>query len=162
MIELRPATDSDAACLTELAMRSKAHWGYTPEFMAACRDELTVVPDAIESPDSHYVVAEDDGVVTGYYMMQRVSASRYELEALFVEPGRIGDGIGGRLLKDALDVVSACGGGRLMVQSDPNAVAFYLAAGGRPCGTRESGSLKGRALPMVEFVLTNGLEGGPS
>jgi len=28
--------------LSRLAFRSKAHWGYSPEFMAACRDELGV------------------------------------------------------------------------------------------------------------------------
>ncbi|MEE8545291.1 MAG: hypothetical protein V3T29_05715 [Alphaproteobacteria bacterium] len=41
---IRPARPGEAAALTDLALRSKAHWGYDAAFMAACRAELTVTP----------------------------------------------------------------------------------------------------------------------
>jgi len=36
--------------LSNLAFRSKAHWGYSDEFMAACRDELTYSSEKIHAP----------------------------------------------------------------------------------------------------------------
>ena len=39
---IRRALPSEAASQSALARRSKAVWGYSPEFMEACRDELTL------------------------------------------------------------------------------------------------------------------------
>jgi hypothetical protein len=41
-VEIRKARPDEAGELTELALRSKAHWGYDEAFMASCREELTV------------------------------------------------------------------------------------------------------------------------
>ena len=41
---IRPARSGEAKALSDLALRSKAHWGYDAAFMAACRAELTVTP----------------------------------------------------------------------------------------------------------------------
>ena len=38
---VRDAHATDGEVLSVLAMRSKAHWGYPDEFLAACREELT-------------------------------------------------------------------------------------------------------------------------
>ena len=43
-IRIRPAEPGDAPALTELALRAKASWGYSAEFMEACRAELTMTP----------------------------------------------------------------------------------------------------------------------
>ncbi len=43
-IIIRPVDASEAAIISELAMRSKAHWGYSPEFVEACRAELSHTP----------------------------------------------------------------------------------------------------------------------
>ena len=37
---LRPARVDEAGLLSDLALRSKAHWGYSPEFIERCRTEL--------------------------------------------------------------------------------------------------------------------------
>jgi hypothetical protein len=49
-------------------------------------------------------------------------------------------------------VVELCGH-VLTIQSDPNAERFYRAAGGVFTGTRESGSIRGRYLPVFEILL---------
>lgn len=41
---IRPARDTELDALTALVLRSKAHWGYSDEFMRACAAELTVSP----------------------------------------------------------------------------------------------------------------------
>jgi hypothetical protein len=40
---IREAVSSEAALLSALAMRSKAYWGYSSDFMEKCRAELLKV-----------------------------------------------------------------------------------------------------------------------
>jgi hypothetical protein len=46
------------------------------------------------------------------------------------------------------------GAKQLIVQSDPYAEHFYVAAGGVVTGTRESASIPGRYLPTLAIELT--------
>jgi GNAT superfamily N-acetyltransferase len=151
---IRPAAPAEGAVLSGLAMRSKAHWGYPAELMEACRAELTYSPEQIGRSEIPFAVAESQGAVIGFYALERRSESECELEALFVERGWIGRGIGRALLDHAKRVAAERGGTSLIIQGDPNADAFYRAAGGLPTGTRESGSIPGRVLPTYAIVLT--------
>jgi len=87
---IRPARAEEASALTELAMRSKAHWGYDDEFLAACRDELTIRAEHAPRID----VAELDGRVVGMVRLELET-----LEDLFVEPDAIGTGVGAALFR---------------------------------------------------------------
>lgn len=155
-IAIRPARSEESQLLSELAFRSKAYWGYSPEFMAACRAELSVSEADIASPRRHYVLAESDGNILGYYALERLSAIEYELEALFVEPQHIGQGIGRQLIEHAKSYARGIGARSLLIQGDPNAERFYIAAGGCRIGERESGSIPGRCLPEFRIVLEAG------
>ena len=46
---IRRAENIECDHLTDLAFRSKAYWGYSSEFMQACREELAVTPDKMAS-----------------------------------------------------------------------------------------------------------------
>ena len=92
--QIRRALPNEAADLSEIAMRSKAYWGYSPEFMEACREELSVAQGDIAEPDSVFRLAECEGAIAGYYALVRLPADDCELEALFVEPDWIGRGVG--------------------------------------------------------------------
>lgn len=61
---LRPAGPDEAAAISALALRSKAHWGYDEAFLAACRDDLTIDPSWCDGV--RLVVAEADGTLLGY------------------------------------------------------------------------------------------------
>ena len=139
----------EAAALSQLAIRSKAHWGYSDEFMNSCRDELTVSPEELDADDVEFCVLEVDDKITGYYALKRLSPAEFDLEGLFVDPGHIGNGYGGLLLSHALSAIKTMGGERLQIQSDPYAVEFYVSAGAREIGTQESGSIPGRFLPLL-------------
>lgn len=65
---IRAAQSAEAGLLSAIAVRSKAHWGYSEEFMASCRDELTVTAEFIETNPAF--VCEYDGVVIGYYTLE--------------------------------------------------------------------------------------------
>lgn len=152
---IRNAEPHEAPEISALSRRSKSHWGYSNEFMEACRAELTVSPEDMGSDDFRYVVAEYESKLLGYYALEKCSEQEYELEALFVEPAYIGMGIGKALMAHAKSLVKVLGGKTLTIQGDPNAEGFYRAVGGRKAGMRESASIPGRNLPLFVIELEN-------
>jgi GNAT superfamily N-acetyltransferase len=142
---IRPARVDECDALTELALRSKAHWGYDDAFMAACRDELTMQPSSIPRID----VAEDDGGrVVG---MVRLEPG--VLEDLFVDPDAIGTGVGRLLIEHVCARARAEGMTELSIDADPNAEPFYVAMGAVRVGESPSQSIPGRMLPQLVLRL---------
>ncbi len=150
---LRPPRLEEAGLLTELAMRSKAHWGYSEDFMAACRAELTISEADLQAEQLSFCLVEMEGEPRGFYCLAQLDDEQFELEALFVEPAHIGKGVGRQLMEHALDRARAGGGRTLWIQGDPHAVAFYRAAGAVQVGTRPSDSVAGRDLPLFKLTL---------
>ncbi|MFF2351718.1 GNAT family N-acetyltransferase [Kitasatospora sp. NPDC058115] len=147
---IRPARPDEAAALSALALRSKAHWGYDAAFIEACRAELTLHPERI-GPD-RTAVAEDDGRVLGFVTLTG-EPPEGELGMLFVEPAVIGRGIGRRLMEHLRAEATALGFARITFGADPNAEPFYLAVGAVRTGTTPSGSVAGRELPLLTLHL---------
>ncbi|UYM06216.1 GNAT family N-acetyltransferase [Solicola gregarius] len=149
-VRVRPAVSAEAAILSALALRSKAHWGYSAEFLAACADELTFSPPQLASGTAS--VAEVAGSVAGFSLLKG-GPPEGELAALFVDPPYIGEGVGRRLLEDALAAARRLGFRRVRLDSDPGAEPFYARFGARRVGESPSGSIPGRVLPRMEFTL---------
>jgi len=152
-VTIREVMPDEAAILSSLALRSKAHWGYSAEFIRSCEDELTFLPDQIASDNFDFVVAESRSAIIGFYAINNLSNDLFELYALFVEPPHIGSGVGRQLIDHAIQSVKNNGGQALQIQGDPHAEKFYLAAGAEFIGTRESGSVRGRFLPLFEIKI---------
>jgi N-acetylglutamate synthase-like GNAT family acetyltransferase len=150
---IRPARVDEAPLLSDLALRSKAHWGYSPEFIEQCREELSYGADQLGAEDMRFFAIESAQRVAGFYALRRLSATEMELEAMFVEPACIGQGFGRLLMEHAKCVAAAMGAKQLLVQSDPYAENFYVAAGGVVIGARESASIRGRYLPVLAIAL---------
>ena len=148
---IRRALPGEAADLSELALRSKAHWGYSRVFIESCRSELRVEPHKLESSVYECFVAVEGDTVLGYYAMEPVTDRQNELDALFVDPVFIGRGIGRVLVRHAVERASVVGVETVTIQGDPNASGFYVALGARKVGDRESGSIPGRFLPVFEI-----------
>lgn len=156
LAHIRPANPEEADSLSSLALRSKAHWGYPPEFMKACRKELVIPKENLISESFRYMVAELNGQVVGYYGIERLSASVWALEAVFVEPSHIGSGIGRLLVEHAKKTAVEAGAKEMLIQADPNAEPFYRAAGGVHFGQLASASIPGRYLPLFTIQLAQG------
>jgi len=150
-ITFREAKPEEATILNNLAMRSKAYWGYSDKFMEACREELTLTPEKIQNSAFYFIVAETADKIVGFYGVEHLSPLQFELEALFVEPVAIGSGVGRALISHAKSYIGVCGGGTLSIQGDPNAEGFYRAVGAQLIGRRESASIPGRLLPMFSI-----------
>jgi GNAT superfamily N-acetyltransferase len=143
MNRLRPAAPEEAEELTELAMRSKAHWGYDEEFMARCRPALTLRPAEIR----HTTVAELDGRLAGFVTIAGTPPEG-EIDLLFIDPWAIGRGQGRLLYEHALETAAANGFTSLLIESDPQAEEFYLRLGAVRIGEQVS-SATGRSLPLL-------------
>jgi len=154
---LRPARADEAQLLSELALRSKAVWGYDEAFLQACRAELRVMPADISHADWLCIVATSkkplEQHLVGFYLLSSTSTPGAELDALFVEPGNLGQGVGRRLLEHALDVLRLHRIRSLTIQSDPGAVGFYERMGAQRVGERPSGSIAGRVLPVLQILV---------
>jgi hypothetical protein len=65
---IRPARATEAGILTDLALRSKAHWGYDAQFLEACRDELTVAANEVTLRRA--TVADRVGHIPGFTTLE--------------------------------------------------------------------------------------------
>lgn len=150
---VRPPALEEAVELTQIAMTSKAHWGYDAAFMQACAAELTVTPTTLTNPNRIYRVAEIGDCLQGFFCLERTSRDCFELEALFVLPDVMRKGLGGLLMEHACVCARDAGANKLLIQSDPNAGAFYEGAGAKLVGQQPSLSIPGRNLPLYELSL---------
>jgi GNAT superfamily N-acetyltransferase len=147
---IRPARPEEAKRLSDLAFRSKAHWGYDDAFMERCRGDLTVFPGNIA--EGRVFVLEDRGRIRGFYELTGGDEER-ELSLLFVEPDDIGKGYGRTLWLHAVRTAGKSGARRILIHSDPYAEPFYRAMGARRVGEVPSTAIPGRMLPLMRFDL---------
>lgn len=151
-IEFRTARADEAPLLSDLALRSKGHWGYSPEFLESCRAELTYSPQLCAS--GTVVVAERAHQVLGFYRLI-ADEPEFGLESLFVDPPAIGTGVGRALLGRALREAEALGAQAVSLVADPNAEPFYASQGAVRTGEVPSASIPGRMLPLMRFDLAS-------
>lgn len=130
---IRPAHQDDAPLLTEISFAAKGYWNYPREYFTVWQNELTITPAYIANND--VLVYEDDGVAIGYYSLVElredlrvagsVLARGFWLEHMFVEPRRIGKGIGRRLFDHLRRRCRSRGIASLGILADPHARGFY-------------------------------------
>jgi GNAT superfamily N-acetyltransferase len=150
VIQLRDARQNELLGLSELCLRSKAVWGYDDAFMTACRTELTLRPDELQS--THIQVAIRDCAVVGLAQV-KVTGMDADLLKLFVEPALSGTGVGRRLFEWAAARARGLGAVRMIIEADPGAAAFYQHMGARHAGVAPSQSIPGRMLPRMQMEL---------
>lgn len=147
---IRKARPEEAERLSSLAIRSKAHWGYTEEELVVFREELTI--DSVDLMKGRARVAERDNTIVGFYTLADLPDSGIELGHLFVDPSGLLQGHGAALFDHACTIARAEGFSRLEIQSDPNAADFYRIRGAEFVRD-DSSSIPGRTLPVFEMLL---------
>lgn len=149
-VTLRTATGDDADALTDLAHRAKAHWGYPASWMREWDPQLTIIPGYLELHDVW--VAVGDGAIVGMCALEDRGA-RWTLEHVWVEPSLHRQGIGRRLVDQALAMARARHARVVELLADPYATGFYERLGARLTG-RVPAPMPGardRTLPRYEF-----------
>lgn len=150
-LTIRPAQPGEAASLTALMWRSKAHWGYSEAFMALARPQM-VLSEADIAVQT-VCVGEADGLVIGFYQL-RMHEDGLWLEDLFIEPAHIGRGYGKALFVHAVAAARARGADALHFESDPHAEGFYRALGCEKISERLS--LFDRLIPRMRYTIPPG------
>ena len=118
--------------------------------MTACRAELTVHPDELQTTSVQ--VAERDAAVVGLVQV-KVTGTDADLLKLFVEPALIGTGTGRLLFEWATAKARELGAVRMMIEADPGAAPFYERLGAHHAGFVPSQSIPGRMLPRMLMEL---------
>lgn len=149
----RPARPDEAGFLSDLAVRSKAYWGYDDEFLVGSRINLAIRPE--EVVPWRVTVAEVDGSVVGFYALEGGPPAG-ELSRMFVDPAHVRGGIGRRLWTHAVATARDAGLLSFDIDSDPFAEAFYLAMGAIRTGETPSPVRPGRVLPRLTFAVSSG------
>ena len=154
---IRTAEPGEAASLTALCVRSKAHWGYDAEFMRLSAKALAV-HEAEIAAGTVLVAFDATGHVLGVANVV-AEGTTADLDALFVDPPAIGSGAGRALFEAAADLARRRGAERLTILADPNAAPFYEHLGARYLRHAPSDAIPGRTLPFYEYDL--GPQGSP-
>lgn len=149
-IMLRPATNGELDALHDLCMRSKAYWGYDDAFMKACAEELRITKSDLE--DHHVMVAEKASTLLGVAQLE-VAKENAELDKLFICPDAIGKGVGKQLSNWVKETSRTAGAKRITIHADPYAEDFYSYMGAKTTRTVPSGSIEGRVLPFMEYLI---------
>jgi GNAT superfamily N-acetyltransferase len=144
---IRHAQPGEADALTDIAVRSKAHWGYGADFMAAAAGELIVHEADLER--LVVLVAEREHAPVAFASLD-LDADEPALVDLWAAPEVIGMGYGRALLASACAVARRRGVQWLRVVSDPNAEGFYVSQGGERVGEQRVAST-GRVLPVLRI-----------
>lgn len=150
-VQVLAANPLQAEALSNLALASKGFWGYSDSFLESCREELTYKSDDLSHPQKHFFVAESEGHILGFYALYQLDAEPVELEALFVRPENVGQGIGKILIKHLLALLENLQINKVLIQGDPNAEHFYQSIGAVKVAEKESLSIPGRMLPLFEL-----------
>jgi GNAT superfamily N-acetyltransferase len=151
MIAVRPARAGEAATLTALCVRSKAHWGYDAEFMRLSRDAITVAEKDISA--GRVLVAVDAANQTIGLVRVQPDGEMAELGLMFVDPPAMGGGAGRMLFEAATRLARSLGARRMTILADPSAAPFYERMGARFVRNAPSDAIPGRTLPFYEYDL---------
>lgn len=149
IVKIRAANSNDSATLTDLALRSKAYWGYSKQFIALCEAELTISENYIANHPV-YLLEKEKKIIAFFSF----SLKKDELAMFFVDPNYIGQGIGKLLWTNMIKKAQALNIKQLTIDSDPFAEGFYLKMGAKKIGKTPSTVFPNRYLPLLKVELT--------
>ncbi|MEM6946667.1 MAG: GNAT family N-acetyltransferase [Pseudomonadota bacterium] len=147
---IRPASPGDCSALSALRLRAKASHGYGPRELAAFAPELAVTPQTLAR--GHNLVALAGRRPLGFAQIASEAGDVW-LDALFVDPPAMGQGIGTALFDRSTILAGQSGARQILIASDPGAAGFYLARGAVRCGEVASHAIPGRMLPRFVYTL---------
>lgn len=141
------AETTDANSLTNIALTSKAFWGYSKELIESWREDLTITATMIsESYIFKFMINE---TTAGFYFLNLPEGKSIALEMLFVLPELVRKGIGKQLLHHSFHKAIELKANSMILLADPNAVSFYQSQGFYQIDAKES-SIPNRFLPVMQ------------
>jgi GNAT superfamily N-acetyltransferase len=145
---LRATDAKDLADLSAVCLRSKGHWGYDADFLAACRDDLTVSNTDLAG---YLAVTGPKGARTGVVTVLMAGPIAH-LDKLFVDPSHLGQGLGRALMLWAVAQAKTAGATEMRIEADPFAEGFYTHFGATKIGETPSTVFPDRRLPLMRIA----------
>lgn len=120
---IHTATQADRAGLAELHRRASLIYEDTRVFLLERPDLFGVSRAALDA--GRVRVVTRDGHIVAFATLLFGADGAGELEDLFVDPARWGQGLGRALIEDAMEDARAHGIARIDVTANSNALGFY-------------------------------------
>ena len=153
---LRPAHLVECGVLDALCFRSKAHWGYDAVFMESVRDQIRVQPSAVRS-GRVWIAADGRDMALGVVEVDPIDDDSADLTLLFIDSDHLRQGNGRALFAKAVVLAQGLGVRELLIDSDPQAAAFYASMGATRIGAEPTG-YQGRLLPKFSIGIERQLD----
>jgi GNAT superfamily N-acetyltransferase len=150
-INIQRSRASDSERLTEVAHAAKRHWGYPERWIELWKDTLIITPEYILNHEVYCATDGDD--VAGFYALV-VDGDKVMLDHLWIDPKKIGTGIGRELFHHAVEKAAEMQASVIEIESDPNAEGFYKRMGAKRIGETSS-EIDGEAriLPLLALEI---------
>ena len=142
------ANPRDCQFLSELAFRSKSHWPYSNEYLAASPPLIAIHEQYLKTAEVQIGRANDE--VFGFFGLC-FEPDYVLLDHFWIEPKYMGLGLGRRMFHEVQKAVfQRSGNSRIRIYSDPPAEGFYLKMGATKIGEKPSRILGGPVFPVLE------------
>ncbi len=142
-IEFPKATPDQASILSDIAIESKGHWGYSRALLDLWRKDLRVEEAYIAKECVRTILV--DGELVGFFA---INSEDRELDHFWLLSKVIGKGVGKRAFQKVKEDCAELGIDAFTIVSDPNAEGFYLSRGAVRVGEVESVP-QNRMLPKL-------------
>lgn len=146
-IEFPNALPCQAEVLSDLAIESKGHWGYSKEQLDVWRKDLKIEKEYITQNLVRTILA--DGELVGFYAIKK-EKNEDVLDHLWLLSKAIGRGIGNHAFQKIKEDCTTLKIEEFAVISDPDAEGFYLKQGCVRVGEVES-KPQNRMLPKLKY-----------
>jgi GNAT superfamily N-acetyltransferase len=131
MLIFLPAENSDIDLLNDIAIRSKAWWGYDDHLMKQFAENSLISGELVDGTTVIKVCMEDR--IIGWYMYKPDEVG-VELTDFWMSPEYIGKGYGGKMFQNLKERVMQDDYYSIVFDADPNAAPFYEHMGCRIIG----------------------------
>jgi GNAT superfamily N-acetyltransferase len=121
-VVVRSGRPDEGERLKQIAVDAKAFWGYERERVLEWADKGDFSPDRLR--ELVMFVAEAENHAIGWCSVIPDGETSW-LEDLWIDPDRIGRGIGRLLFEHAAAYAEGLGAFRLEWEAEPNAIGFY-------------------------------------
>jgi N-acetylglutamate synthase-like GNAT family acetyltransferase len=150
-IQIRRATPDEADTLTAIAHAAKRHWNYPEKWIEQWKADLTITSDFIANHEVYVSII--DGVIAGCCALV-VDATLAELEHMWIDPQRMGSGVGRALFEHTKQRARELGFTELELSADPHAEGFYERMGAKRIGEIQADmDAQPRVLPRMKVEL---------
>ena len=129
-IMFRPSQPDEAAVLSDIAIESKGHWGYSREQLEVWRKDLRILPSYIKANTIETIW--QDELKVGFFAIKL--NPKPILDHLWLLPKAIGRGIGKLAFQRAVAIAEKTGVKAFTIISDPAAEGFYFHMGAQRIG----------------------------